>query len=340
MLKYFYIVSLVLLVSNPQQSFASVFCDAATCAAAATCATAVSTAVSVVDKVSSQIQYKQYCLSQAQLKSYDENGFLIVPNFFDSQEIERIKDCTHRLQVIAEGLSKDQTIATQLAVHKEAQLKAQKKEDGLKVLNRGAQFVISKPADKVVIHRISWACGENLEPDLLALGRQLKLLVPVVQLLKSLKMDHLICQVHPKSPGDGVGFGWHQDRQNRLAFDSNFPDGPYSFVQTLMAATKMTKENGGLLYVPGSHKCGYLALGEKLPADPLFSQFQEQAELISMNAGDMLFMNPLLVHGSSPNISGDESDERILFINGFSPFGFNKGQYPGVGSGQTISPLS
>lgn len=299
MLKYLCIIGLALL--SIQWSFASI----------------------ADDKFEIPSTMKQYCLSSAQLKSYAENGFLIVPGFFSQGEIQEVVESTKRLQAEAEMLSKTQTGT---------------------ILHKGTQFVIDrpvKPGDPVVIHRFTWACG--MEPGLRALA-QSKLLAPVAQLLESRQADHLICQLHPKTGGDGVAFGWHQDVQNRRSFDPEWKDvtGNGSFVQTLVAVDDMDESNGGLMYVP-NHNLSTLGLEAFIDLhldDGRITSLSERlaavAIPIQMKAGDILFMNPYLVHGSYPNTS---ARRRILFINGFSYPGANKKPYPGEGSAQRIQLL-
>ena len=56
---------------------------------------------------------------------------------------------------------------------------------------------------------------------------------------------------------------------------------------------------------------------------------------ITLEPGDVIFMNPLLIHKSEPTSATDAEDKRRLFINGFSSVGANSNPYPGEGSGET-----
>ena len=253
-------------------------------------------------------------LSQKQLDKYFSSGILIIPNFFNKSEIKQVSDGADRLQAEAEKLSKNQSG---------------------KVMYKGTQFVIDKIADKTQIHRIVWVGA--YEPRLLALARQSKLLIPVGQILGSTMGDQLINQLHFKLPNDGVKFDWHQDIKNRRTFDPKWQDlnGKGSFVQTIIAIDPMTVENGTIYYVPNSHTRGDLFL-DKI-TDPV--ELQKVAELdkavpLLMQAGDIVFMHPYLVHGSKPN---ESTSPRRVFINGFSYPGANKQPYPGEGSAQRIS---
>lgn len=253
-------------------------------------------------------------LSEAQLKEYNDEGILLIRNFFSKDEVSEVSNCAINLQQVADTLSLQQTG---------------------KVMHEGTQFVIDRPGDKIQIHRIVWAGA--MEPKLLRLGRQQKLLVKVGQILDSKKADHLINQLHYKLPNDGVQFGWHQDIKNRKTFDPLWADinKQGSFVQTIIAIDPMLEENSTIYYVPKSHKRGDLYL-ETITDDKKLSSVAEldKAVPLIMHPGDIVFMHPYLVHGSEPNTS---EKPRKVFINGFSYPGANKQPYPGIGSAETIS---
>ncbi len=252
-------------------------------------------------------------LSQNQIDEYYATGILIIPNFFNKQEIEQVSLCANRLQMEADKLSQEQTG---------------------KVMHKGTQFVIDKKNNKLQIHRIVWV--GSAEPQLLKLGRQLKILVPVGQLLGSTEADHLINQLHFKLPNDEVKFDWHQDIKNRRNFDPNWQDVNQkgSFVQTIIAIDPMTEKNGAIYYVPKSHTRGDLFLDKITDAEELKKIGElDKAIPLLLNPGDIVFMHPYLIHGSQPN---ESSMSRRAFINGFSYPGANKQPYPGEGSAQRI----
>lgn len=253
-------------------------------------------------------------LSQSQLDEYNAEGFLIIRNFFSQQEVEQVSICANRLQREAEQLVKLQ--------------------NG-KIMHQGTQFVIDQNAGKIQIHRIVWAGAA--EPQLLNLARQPKLLVPVGQILESTQADQLINQLHYKLPNDGVKFDWHQDVKNRRTFDPAWEDLNHkgSFVQTIIAIDQMTANNGTIYYVPKSHTRGDLFL-DKINDPQKLNKIAEIDKAIPMllNPGDIVFMNPYLVHGSHPN---ESSVSRRIFINGFAYPGANKQPYPGEGSASRIT---
>ena len=196
---------------------------------------------------------------------------------------------------------------------------------------------------EVFANRIVWAAAAK--PALLALGRCQAILQPVQQLLGSPSADHLINQLHAKRPGDGTAFLWHQDEQNRRRFDPDWSDrnGCGSFVQTLAALDPCTPDNGPLTVLPGSHRWGYLHFDTFFQTAELQSFLQTRGIAVDVatlerpllvDAGDIVFMHPHVVHSSSANRS---CAARRMFLNGFSYPGANRRAYPGVGSGKRIA---
>lgn len=253
-------------------------------------------------------------LSREQLNQYNSEGILVIPGFFTKEEVNEVSECADRLQKQAETLSLQQTG---------------------KVMHKGTQFVIDRNNSKIQIHRIVWAGAA--EPQLLKLARQPKLLMPVAQILETDEADQLINQLHYKLPNDGVTFSWHQDVKNRRTFDPKWEDLNHkgSFVQTIIAIDVSNVENGTIYYVPKSHTKGDLFLEKITDLDELnrVAELDKAVPLI-LNPGDIVFMNPYLIHGSESN---ESTKSRRIFINGFSYPGANKQPYPGEGSAQRIS---
>lgn len=243
----------------------------------------------------------RYRLTAEQLDEWNERGYFAIPDVFRKNEIAEIGACLDRLREMAKAIRTT-------TVHK------------------GAQFVVEGNR----IDRIVW-CGAA-EPKLLDYGVDPRILEPVAQLLESREMQQLICQFHPKLPGDNVGFEWHQDSQHRGWGTPAWTDvnGKGSYVQTLLAIDEVTNENGPVLFVPGSHKLGHLAL-DKNRADQFVDL--KKAEPLLMQPGTLAFFGPCVVHGSFPN---DSDKPRRVFINGYAAPGANHKEYPGEGSGRML----
>ena len=64
----------------------------------------------------------------------------------------------------------------------------------------------------------------GVQPSLEPFVRSEKLMHTFFELLGTSDLEHLICQVHPKLPGDGVAYAKHQDVQFRRQFDPEWSD--------------------------------------------------------------------------------------------------------------------
>lgn len=241
-------------------------------------------------------------LTTQQIHDFYHVGFIVIRNLFSRDEVAVISKCFDRLQSLALQLKSTQVY-------------------------KGSQFVVEAQR----IDRIVWMGGA--EPDLLKVGEDARILLPVSQLLNQTSMQQLICQGHYKLPGDQVKFDWHQDSQHRGfgSEDWNDVDGRGSYVQTLMAIDQVTAENGPVCFIPYSVEKGYLGLDQKENPENYFDI--NSAVPILMQPGDVAFFSPYAIHGSQPNNS---NGPRRVFINGFATPGANKRVYPGHGAGRTV----
>lgn len=284
-------------------------------------------------------------LTEQHINDFYTKGFVVCKNLFNSDEISEILQSSNRLQQAAQEFfdyicdHETDMAENSVYVHKSedsfliAKIQDTDTENKIYHLDwKGTRFVIGKTARGLLaIHRIVWA--GSAEPALIGYGRSEKILERVAQFLKSDKACHLINQLHPKIPGDDVGFPWHQDVKNRRSFDPGWRDinGTGSFVQVIMALDPMTKDNGALKVVRGLPEAGDIFLDTKSEEDT--EREVISAEYLELNSGDVVFMHPYCIHGSEPNSSGLS---RRTFINGFSYPGANTKAYPGEGSAQLI----
>ncbi|MFQ5768094.1 MAG: phytanoyl-CoA dioxygenase family protein, partial [Acidobacteriota bacterium] len=135
-----------------------------------------------------------------------------------------------------------------------------------------------------------------------------------------------------KLPGDGLEFPWHQDSTHRRFGSPLWSDinGRGSFVQTLTALDDMTRENGTLELIAGSHRLGHLGW---LETQPLPDHLAASAVPAIMAAGSVLLFGPYTIHSSRPNRS---AGSRRAFINGYAHPGANRRVYPGRGAGRLL----
>lgn len=179
----------------------------------------------------------------------------------------------------------------------------------------GSRVVFKRHLDQSIsIERIK-GCG-GMQPALLATMRSEKMLRTFFELLGTNDLEHLISQIHPKLPGDGVAYPKHQDIQFRKSIDPDWEDilGNGSFAMCIIPIERMTPENGGLWIDRNNY--------------PEPQGLEEDLVWLYTEPGDLLFIHPHLYHGSGPNRSLNVS--RTTLLTGFCAFGANHKSYPGA----------
>ena len=250
-------------------------------------------------------------LNKKQVEEFFDVGFVVVPDVFSYDEIERMRTAFVRLQAMANTLRET-------------------------CMNRGSEFVV-EPIDcesaalAVRIHRVVW-CGAA-EPVLSHYGMDNRLLGMAGQLLGSAEMNQLINQAHFKLPGDGVQFPWHQDSTHRRFDGNDWRDvnGCGSYVQTATAIDTVTDDNGPIEFIPGSCRLGHVRVTREGSLPPGLDA--GTAVAATMEAGSVVLFGPYSYHRSRPNFS---SSPRRLFVNGFAYPGANTRVYPGKGAGRLV----
>lgn len=240
------------------------------------------------------------------LQDLDQQGYAIVPGLFSSGEIAEIALAFDHLAAIARTLDGPADVG-------------------------GARFVVDPAPFR--IHRVVW-CG-GADPVLARYAADPRLSGLAAEVLGVDPVAHLVQQAHFKLPGDGVGFGWHQDASNRRYGTDLWTDldGRGSFIQIALAVDPQGADNGGLQVLPGTHRLGFVA-------DPQTGALPPDLDLRSpvdvvLAPGDAVVFGPFLVHGSAPNRS---DGPRRLLIQGFAIPGANRRIYPGCGQGVLRSP--
>jgi len=112
------------------------------------------------------------------------------------------------------------------------------------------------------------------------------------------------CQVFCKPPEAGRAVPFHQDGQY-------WPIEPLETVTVWVALDDSNRENGGVWYVPGSHRLGYLRhvplqredSAISFVLDPEVLAALPAPEPAELPAGGVSLHDPAVVHGSEPNRS-------------------------------------
>ena len=178
-----------------------------------------------------------------------------------------------------------------------------------------SRIVFKKRQDNSIsIARIN-GCG-GMQPALLTTLRSEKMIRTFFELLGTTDLEHLISQIHPKLPGDGVAYPKHRDIQFRQSFDPDWQDilGNGSYAICIIPIDRMTPETGGLWIDRNNY--------------PEPQGLEEDRVWIYAEPGDLLFMHPYLYHGSGPNL--DPMSSRKTLLTGFCAFGANHKAYPGA----------
>jgi ectoine hydroxylase-related dioxygenase (phytanoyl-CoA dioxygenase family) len=258
-------------------------------------------------------------LSQADLRRFYDDGYLIVEGLFARHEVAALAAAAERLRALG------REIAAGLAAA-EGEVPGERKLE-----HRGSQFVFggangSSRSPRLL--RVVWAGG--CEPAFLAGGCDVRLTAIVGQLLGSSRADHLLNQLHAKYPHDGLEFEPHQDSEHRRYGTPEWRDvdGRGSYVQTVVAIDDSTPENGPLVFYPRSGRRGHLD-----PALVRRRYGRRPGVPALLAAGSAAFFGPYVVHRSAENRG---TVPRRIAINGFALPGANSRPYFGAGTGVPI----
>lgn len=220
-------------------------------------------------------------LSAEQLRSYEENGFLVMHDVFDAAEVQRYKQELQRLLQLPELVGQPDTI-TELG------------SDAIRSL-----FKVHERSELV----------RNLiqDPRLLQVARQI--LGSEVYLHQS--------RANFKPGFTGKAFYWHSDFETWHVEDG-MPSMRALSCSVLL--TDNNACNGSLMLVPGSHRYFVPCLGETpeqhhkqslkkqeygVPSQEHLTQLVDEGGLVTVEAkaGSVIFFDCNTMHGSANNIS-------------------------------------
>lgn len=207
---------------------------------------------------------------------FDTNGYVVARGLFSTEETAALRE--HFMRLRAEGA-------------KEHDMEADTKIDN-DPLKKYPRMLHMQRWDKT---SLGWALGERIAKS--------------VQVL--LEDEPLLAQtmLYFKPPG-ARGQAMHQDQYYLRAK-------PGTCMAAWMALDDTDVENGCMHVVPGSHVWELLC-PVKADSSTSFTDtavpLPEGAEVVpvTMKAGDVLFFNGQLVHGSSPNVSEDRFRRSLI----------------------------
>jgi ectoine hydroxylase-related dioxygenase (phytanoyl-CoA dioxygenase family) len=208
-------------------------------------------------------------LTAQQISDYNRDGYLIVKNFCNAEEIDRL---------YSTALNDD-------------------------AMRKNALDLNDQSGKKT---RLSlWFTPGN---DVFGyLTRSERMITPVGQLLgEDSPVCHFHSKLMQKEPKVGGAWEWHQDYGYWYKNQFMFPD---RLMSVMVALTPTNKENGCLQVIKGSHKLGRVNhgfSGEQVGADiTMVNNALQTMELIycDIDAGDALFFHSNLLHRSEANLS-------------------------------------
>lgn len=227
--------------------------------------------------------------AKAAAEQYFEEGYALIPQFIDGDEVTRLKAESDRMY--AEGMKHHHTwrhgnLAFEI----------------LPEADFGQRYVIQA-------YWMSWISDyfERFRRS----QEYLRLLEPIL----GADIKQVAQQIHWKPPGAGqTGYRFHQDLRFRVARDA-YREIEASTVTTGLAIDASTRANGCLQVIPGSHRLGYLGLSDDSEGGQIMKGLTAEDELrrvgldpaktvwLEQEPGDMAVWGLMTVHGSLPNTS-------------------------------------
>ncbi len=235
-------------------------------------------------------------MDSAYVRNFHGQGFAVVRGVFAPDEVAAMADAFDR-------------------VHDRGMAYPSSFRDGNVLFRQGADANLGR-----VLRLVQWP--SYFEPALDRVRtdpRVLALLAPLI----GEDIKQIINQMHWKTPGAAATeFGFHQDirfRRPRQAYRNPL----WGYVQTGIAIDRHGPDNGGMTFLPGSHRKGEIGLvgngavmDRAMDEDELVRDGLDPSGLVSLELepGDVALWNLYTVHGSHTNRS---AIDRRFYINGY-----------------------
>lgn len=283
-------------------------------------------------------------LDQAQVRKFDEQGFLVVENILDREEdIQPLEDeYTAHFDAMIERWYANGEISD--------------KYEGLSLGKRasavmGERLSIYPDFDISLPFNLTETTEMHLGPAVFNLLRNPRLLDVIESLMGSEIYSNPVQHVRIKPPEDTVppelrtsltaAVGWHQDAGVVLPEADNT-----GVISCWLAITEATLDNSCLLMVPGSHR-GEVALhcfdkvkmgAPGVPQLQIPERYREPVAVpVPLHAGDAVFFHRRTMHSSGKNVS---DDWRWSFDLRYNPIGMPTGRdwFPGFVARSRANP--
>jgi ectoine hydroxylase-related dioxygenase (phytanoyl-CoA dioxygenase family) len=233
-------------------------------------------------------------LSPSQVRFFQEEGYVIVPDVFDPAELEPVR---REMHAEINGKARQLQAAGKLAqLHEEAGYGRQ-----LSLIFRDSK----EAGDAIIRHLMGVRGGGFHSPEMFNLITHPKMLAAVGSLLGSDEIVASAYRIRPKLPHFGRGVvPWHQDG----GYLAEHCDGNL-IITCWVPFVDATKENGCMEILPRTHRgpvvphhtggnADFLVIkDEDLPAD------RRRAITAACPRGGVVFMTNRTPHCSTPNVS-------------------------------------
>ena len=253
-------------------------------------------------RISSKLIEETKYLSQTQKQSWNEKGFILIPNFFPENKCIEINQTVIDIVLSMVGNSEE----FNHAYIDQGHIGIREMKPSHKIEN------IEDEMSKVFRLHQTGIFNEFIKRDDL---------LNIVEDILGENIDCFLSQFIFKNPG-AWGQPWHQD-------SSYFPFDRAPQVGAWLATSAATKENGCLVILPGSHK---EVIHEHLPDDRPGSNygyteikdhdFKKEMPLF-LNTGDLLLFHSFLMHKSYDNKS---NNRRTAMVYHFAETGTDFGE--------------
>ena len=253
-------------------------------------------------RISSKLIEETKYVSQTQKQSWNEKGFILIPNFFPEDKCIEINQTVIDIVRSMVGNSEE----FNHAYIDQGHIGIREMKPSQKIEN------IEDEMSKVFRLHQTGIFNEFIKRDDL---------LNIVEDILGENIDCFLSQFIFKNPG-AWGQPWHQD-------SSYFPFDRAPQVGAWLATSAATKENGCLVILPGSHK---EVIHEHLPDDRPGSNygyteikdhdFKKEMPLF-LNTGDLLLFHSFLMHKSYDNKS---NNRRTAMVYHFAETGTDFGE--------------
>lgn len=231
-----------------------------------------------------------YNLTSEQIASYNRNGYLIIPEFFNKEEVSRL----YSVAIEDTAMSKNSIDLND--------------QEGKKT--------------KLAL----WFTPGN---DIYGLLTKSERIINAVNKLMygTWPVCHFHSKLMQKEPKVGGAWEWHQDYGYWYKNEFLFPD---EMISVMVAITEATKENGCLQVIAGSHKMGRVEhglVGEQTGASQRYVDLAlKTMELVyvELKPGDCLFFHSNILHRSEANLSDKSRWSLISVYNRQSNVPYNE----------------